>query len=211
MNLNDIRQEYLQEELEIDSLHINPIEQLQKWFNQAATAKIDYVNAANLATVNAEGVPSNRIVLIKEITQNGVVFYTDFRSEKAMNIAQNKNVCINLFWKEFDRQIRMVGTARKLDFETNKKYFQSRPKESQISATASIQSSPVSKENLYKAVDLISSEYQLEDVLPCPENWGGYEIEIKEFEFWQGRPNRLHDRFKYTQNKNEWKIIRLAP
>lgn len=211
MNLNDIRQEYLQDELTISSLQNEPIKQLNKWFNQALKSEISYVNSASLATVDQNGVPSNRIILIKDITEDGVTFFTDYRSDKAQAIEFNPNVCINIFWKEFDRQVRMVGKAKRISFEENQKYFQSRPKESQISATASIQSAQTTKEDLYHAVELLTSEYQLKDVLPCPQTWGGYEVTLTEFEFWQGRPNRLHDRFKYIKDGDSWIIKRVGP
>jgi len=211
MNLNDIRQEYLQEELIIDSLQKNPIEQLNIWFNQALKSEISYVNAANLATVNESGIPASRVILIKDITKTGVTFYTDYRSEKGLHIESNNNVSLNIFWKEFDRQVRMVGTAKKMSAKENEAYFQSRPKSSQISAAASYQSSEVSKEGLYKACDSLTKEYQSEDFLPCPDKWGGYEITITGFEFWQGRPNRLHDRFKYINDAGAWIIKRVSP
>jgi pyridoxamine 5'-phosphate oxidase len=211
MNLNDIRQEYLQNELTVSSLNTDPIQQLNAWFNQAIKSELSYVNAANLATVNLDGSPSSRIILIKDITDSGITFFTDYRSEKAINIESNNRVCINIFWKELDRQVRMLGTTKKISSTQNKKYFQSRPKESQISATASMQSSEVTKENLYKEVENLTSKYKDYESLPCPDSWGGYEILISEYEFWQGRPNRLHDRFKYIQENNLWSIKRISP
>jgi len=211
MNLNDIRQEYLQAPLKIEDLEGNPYNQFKKWFKNALDAKIEYVNAASLATVNAAGIPSNRIVLLKDINESGVHIFTDYRSHKAKDIEGNSNISLNIFWKEFDRQIRMTGTATKLSTKENTEYFQSRPLESQISATASIQSSTVSKVELENKVKKLTEIYKGETKLPCPDTWGGYLIQINEFEFWQGRPSRLHDRFQYKKIMNDWKIERLSP
>lgn len=211
MNLNDIRQEYLQNELSIKDLDKSPFEQFKKWFQNALDADIDYVNAASLATIGRDGFPSNRIVLLKDINDTGIHIYTDYRSQKALDIEFNPNICLNIFWKEFDRQIRMTGTASKLNREENIKYFQSRPKASQISATASYQSSIASKIQLEEDVKQLTIKYKDEEKLPCPDYWGGYLVTISKFEFWQGRPSRLHDRFQYCLENNKWKIDRLAP
>lgn len=210
MDLKDIRAEYLQAELNIRDLASNPFNQLNTWFDQVLKSEIIYPNAANLSTVDKNGVPHGRIILIKDIKDKGITFFTDYSSDKANQIADNKSVCINVFWKEFDRQVRMNGIISKVDRSESEKYFQSRPKESQISAAASSQSSEVSKEDLIAKVHELTKQYEDKDVLPCPESWGGYFVEINEFEFWQGRPNRLHDRFKYTLN-DSWEIKRVSP
>lgn len=210
MDLKDIRAEYLQKELNESDMAQNPIEQLNQWFDLALKSEITYPNAANLASVDNNGAPHSRIILIKDIKDKGVTFFTDYSSDKGKQLENNKNVCINIFWKEFDRQVRMNGTISKVSREESVKYFQSRPKDSQISATASSQSAKVSKEDLVKEVERLNDQYADEAVLPCPESWGGYFVEVNEFEFWQGRPNRLHDRFKYTHPDN-WQIHRVSP
>lgn len=210
MDLKDIRAEYLQKELNESDMAQNPIDQLNLWFDLALKSEITYPNAANLASVDTKGAPHCRIILIKDIKDKGVTFFTDYSSDKGKQLENNKNVCINIFWKEFDRQVRMNGTISKVSREESVKYFQSRPKDSQISATASSQSAKVSKENLVKEVERLNDQYANESVLPCPETWGGYFVEVNEFEFWQGRPNRLHDRFKYT-NPDNWQIHRVSP
>lgn len=210
MDLKDIRAEYLQTEMNIEDLAINPFEQLKTWFDQILKSEIIYPNAANLATVDKTGSPHSRIILIKDIKDKGVTFFTDYSSDKGEQMSDNKSVCINIFWKEFDRQVRMNGNISKLEKAESEKYFQSRPKDSQISATASLQSKEVSKKSLMTKVSEITELYKDDGVLPCPENWGGYFVEINEFEFWQGRPNRLHDRFKYCLNSS-WEIKRVSP
>lgn len=210
MDLKDIRAEYLQTELNIQELASNPFDQLNMWFDQVLKSEINYPNAANLATVDKNGIPHSRIILIKDIKDTGITFFTDYSSEKGDQMKDNKSVCINIFWKEFDRQVRMNGVITKVERSESEKYFQSRPKDSQISATASSQSAEVSKEDLVNKVNELTKQYENEDTLPCPESWGGYFVEIKEFEFWQGRPSRLHDRFKYTLN-DSWEIKRVSP
>ncbi len=210
MDLKDIRAEYLQSELNIDDLAPNPFDQLNTWFDQVLKSEINYPNAANLATVDKNGIPHSRIILIKDIKDKGITFFTDYSSDKGEQMADNKSVCINIFWKEFDRQVRMNGVISKVDRSESEKYFQSRPKDSQISATASLQSSVISKEDLITKVNELTKQYETEEVLPCPANWGGYYIEVNLFEFWQGRPSRLHDRFKYSLN-NSWDIKRVSP
>lgn len=211
MDLKKIRDEYLQKELNLSDLDSHPFTQLKNWFELALKAEITYPNAANLATVDANGIPHSRIILIKDIKSESVTFFTDYSSDKGNQIEHNQNICLNIFWKEFDRQVRMNGIARKISHEESEAYFQSRPKESQISATASQQSKKVNKEELVGLVKELTQKYADQEILPCPENWGGYEVQISEFEFWQGRPTRLHDRFKYTQTSQGWECFRVSP
>ncbi len=210
MDLKDIKLEYIREELNISDLNSCPIKQLQLWFKEVKDLEISYPNAASLATVDTNGVPSNRIILIKEVSDQGLIFFTDYDGNKAKNLLSNNNASILLYWKELDRQIRITGKTKKIPLEDSKEYFYSRPKESQISALASKQSSIITKEELYKKVDLLNSKYQNSEV-DFPENWGGFIVSYEELEFWQGRPNRLHDRFLYTKEKSNWIISRLSP
>lgn len=210
MDLKDIKLEYIREELNQKDLNNDPSQQLQKWFKEAQFSEISYPNAVTLATVDKNGVPSTRIVLVKEITSNGIIFFTDYGSEKALNIENNNQVSILFFWKELDRQIRVVGEASKISLEESKEYFYSRPRESQISALASNQSSPITKEELVNRVNTIAEEFEGKEV-KFPQTWGGYIVSYKSFEFWQGRPNRLHDRFQYKKEASNWNIERLSP
>lgn len=210
MDLKKVGQQYERQELKRETLKESPIEQLEEWMQLAITAKIPYANAANLATVGTDGFPKSRIILIKEIKDSSVVFFTNYNSAKAQDIAKNNKVSLNIYWKELDRQVRITGTAKKSPVEESKEYFFSRPRESQISAIASDQSHIVEKEELYQKVKELEKKFEGKDV-EFPSFWGGYNVEIESIEFWQGRPNRLHDRFKYTKDGKSWVIQRLAP
>jgi pyridoxamine 5'-phosphate oxidase len=210
MDLKDIKLEYIREELNQDDLNKEPVLQLQKWLKEAQKSEISYPNAVTLATVNSSGVPLTRIVLIKEITENGIHIFTDYSSQKGIDIQKNNNVSILFFWKELDRQIRVTGKATKLTLEESKEYFYSRPRESQISALASSQSSVVKKKELLESVETLTKNLEGKKV-EYPETWGGYTVSYDSFEFWQGRPNRLHDRFQYEKQDTNWKIDRLSP
>lgn len=211
MNLEDIKLEYIREELNIEQLEKDPLDQFQKWMNQAIKTEISYPNAVTMTTVSEDNIPSSRIVLTKDISDKGITIYTDYHSDKGRDIEYNKNVSLLYFWKELDRQIRITGKASKTTREESQRYFHSRPKESQISAFISSQSKETTKEELYMRKANALNEFSNKEV-PCPEQWGGYLISIEKIEFWQGRPNRLHDRFVYTKEDNSnWKITRLQP
>ncbi len=210
MDLKKVGQQYERQELKRDTLKESPIEQLEEWMQLAITAKIPYANAANLATVDPEGFPKSRIILIKEIKKSSVVFFTNYNSAKAQDISNNNKVSLNIYWKELDRQVRISGHAAKTSLDESREYFYSRPRESQISAIASNQSHEIEKEELYQKVKELEQKYEGKEV-EYPDFWGGFNVEIESIEFLQGRPNRLHDRFKYTKNGKSWTIQRLAP
>lgn len=210
MNLKDIKLEYIREELHEKDLEATPLDQLKKWMNQAIKSEITYANAASLSTLTKDNYPSSRIVLIKEIAEEGPVFYTDYTGKKALEIIENRKVSLLFFWKELDRQIRLQGMATKIDPEKSEEYFLSRPYESQISAMASNQSSVITKEELERRVVELKDQYPQGSV-PYPNNWGGYCVSIDSCEFWQGRPNRLHDRFLFKKEQKNWNISRLSP
>jgi len=210
MDLKNIREEYNKEPLDEKNVLKDPFLQFEKWFQYALDVKVSYVNAANLVTINQEGFPDSRIVLIKEITKNGPVFFTNYESSKAHDIEKNPKVGMNIYWKELDRQIRLTGIAKKISQEESHKYFLSRGKESQASALASPQSQRITKEELYKRKDEIHQKYPDENY-PAPDFWGGYMIEMHSIEFWQGRPNRFHDRFQFVLVDGKWDFSRLAP
>lgn len=208
-DLTHIQLEYHQPPLSKDQLKADPREQLINWFHLVEEKEISYPNAVFLATVDEQGKPHQRTVLIKDIAPDGITIFTDYNSSKGRHIAHNPNVSLLFFWKELDRQVRINGKAEKLDRSASETYFASRKRASQLSALASAQSQPVSYEQLQAQRDRLDKQYP--KTVPCPEDWGGYLIKYSEFEFWQGRPNRLHDRFHYSQFEGEWKISRLAP
>lgn len=210
-NLNNIRREYMSQGLNEASMMQDPLDQFDFWLDEVLETDILDPLAATLATVNTKGIPSARIILIKEVDAEGFVFYTNYNSKKGFDMSQNPNVCLNFFWDVMDRQIRITGTIKKVDASQSENYFHSRPRESQIMATASPQSSAIpNRAHLDTAYLDIESTLEGRSI-PRPENWGGYKITPYEMEFWQGRPSRLHDRVLYTHHNGEWTKTRLAP
>jgi pyridoxamine 5'-phosphate oxidase len=212
MKLNDIRQEYLQAPLEIENFKGDPIRLLKLWYKNAIDSEIALLNAITLSTVGNDGYPNSRVVLAKEISDEGLIIYTDYDSQKGKELESNNKVSLVIFWKEHDRQIRIKAKSSKITKEKSDEYFRSRPIESQISATASDQSSLVDIDSLKERVLEITEKSKDLNSLPCPANWGGYFLEYTEIEFWQGRPSRLHDRFKFVKENGSWTDAkRLSP
>ena len=211
MDLKDVRQDYMQKPLEIENYKDSPGKLLESWFDDAINENLPLPNAVTLSTIGLDGFPNARVVLVKEVKGDSLVIYTDYESTKGIEIEKNKNVALTILWKGVERQIRIRATCEKISYEESDKYFRSRPKGSQISAAASNQSQPVDFEILQTRVETIEEEYKNKDSLPCPKNWGGYKLTYDEIEFWQGRPNRLHDRFHFTKSENSWKLERLSP
>ncbi|MBT6746719.1 MAG: pyridoxamine 5'-phosphate oxidase [Flavobacteriales bacterium] len=210
--LNSVRREYAGQELTKDSVAENPFKQLFSWINDAVNAQVLDPAAMILSTVGSDNKPSARTVLIRGQEENGIIFYTNYDSKKGQDLVSNPYVAITFFWVELDRQILITGRAEKISYEASQKYFSNRPKESQISAIASNQSGIVkNRKSLEDAYAAIEEKYKGVGPLPCPENWGGFLVVIDSFEFWQGRPSRLHDRIRYTKENNDWKLDRLAP
>lgn len=206
MDLESIKLEYKRKELNTQDLNIDPAAQLEQWMTEAITSEVTYPNAVTLATVTKDGFPQCRVVLVKEFNQTGITFYTNYKSPKGEELARNPKACINFFWKELDRQVRVTGEVVKTSKEDSKRYFLSRPLESQISALASPQGQPITKDELLQRVEAIRSTG-----VKWPEHWGGYLLKPISYEFWQGRPNRLHDSFRYFLKDELWEIVRVGP
>ena len=211
-NLHDYRKSYEKGSLTEDTVLENPLEQFAAWFEDAEkTPTVEEPNAMTLSTVDTQGVPKARVVLLKEFTQEGFVFYTNYTSGKAQAIAQNNKVCISFFWPSLERQIIITGMAVKISEEKSIAYFNKRPRESQLGALVSDQStSIVSREALEEKLLDLEKQYQTKPIVK-PAHWGGYLIQPTSYEFWQGRSSRLHDRIKYTKINNSWNIGRLQP
>lgn len=211
-DIASIRQEYLRARLDEQDTFDDPVLQFQHWFQEALNAEIDDVNAFSLATVDADGRPHNRIVLLKGLEEGSFVFFTNYQSHKGREIAENHYVAMNFFWVELQRQVRVEGIARKLPHAESEAYFHSRPVESQIGAWASHQSDVLRhREDLEQRFAELSKQYEGQPV-PCPPHWGGYAITPQRVEFWQGRLSRLHDRIVYERGQEGgWKRHRLNP
>jgi pyridoxamine 5'-phosphate oxidase len=211
-NLNDYRKIYLKNELSKSTVDQNPLQQFRKWFYEVKDSEtVDEVNAMTLTTLGQDGFPKGRVVLLKKYDEYGFYFYTNYLSEKGNSIAQNDKVSLSFFWPTMERQIIIKGTASKTSEDDSTNYFSSRPKGSQLGAIISNQSEVISnREELEKELEYLEKKYENKEV-PKPDHWGGYLVAPISIEFWQGRPNRLHDRILYTLIEYDWKIERLAP
>ncbi|WP_219225365.1 pyridoxamine 5'-phosphate oxidase [Pedobacter antarcticus] len=210
-NLQNLRQEYKAAELHESDVAANPADQFASWFKDALGAQLFEPNVMTLATADAMGKPSARIVLLKEFDSTGFVFYTNYESKKGKQLAENPQASLLFFWPELERQVRIDGVVSRVSAEASDTYFHSRPTGSQIGAVASPQSQIIpDREYLQKKVSVLKSEFQGHEI-PRPEHWGGYILEPQAIEFWQGRPSRLHDRINYTFEDGVWVISRLAP
>ncbi len=212
MDLHNIREDYKFDSLLEANLHQNPFDQFKDWFESYQHLGVKDANAMAIATVGEDGIPQNRIVLLKEVRQDGLVFYTNYASDKGQQLIQNPNISALFFWREQERQIRITGTISKIDDQENESYFSTRPYLSKIGAAASDQSSPIKDRMALEAkFEAFQQQYPEGSVVPKPESWGGFLITPKSFEFWQGRSGRLHDRIIYTSKDGDWLTKRLQP
>ncbi|OYV86430.1 MAG: pyridoxamine 5'-phosphate oxidase [Ignavibacteriae bacterium 37-53-5] len=197
--------------LDETSVDRDPFRQFEEWLELAVKAEVPDPHAMVVATSSPDGIPSARVVLLREFDRNGLVFYTNYASRKGTEALTNPKASIVFFWHEMDRQIRIEGELEKIDAVDSDRYFASRPRESQIAAWASNQSGVISGRNeLQKRFDEFQLQFDGRPV-PRPENWGGLRLRPRTFEFWQGRPNRLHDRIAYSLTNGRWEVLRLAP
>jgi pyridoxamine 5'-phosphate oxidase len=210
--IQNLRQDYRSASLNEDDVDQNPYQQFEKWFQEALNAKVVEPNAMTLATSNVSGVPSARVVLLKEFTDEGFVFYTNYNSKKGREIAESPYVALVFFWPDLERQVRIEGVVERVSDEESTAYFKSRPKGSQLGALSSPQSEIIANRKvLEEKLEDLTRKYEAKEI-EKPEYWGGYRVIPNRIEFWQGRSNRLHDRILYVQNKDQsWKFERLAP
>ncbi|WP_277017135.1 pyridoxamine 5'-phosphate oxidase [Flavobacterium lindanitolerans] len=210
-DLSDYRKSYEKSELIETAIPDNPFELFDLWFQEAeAIGGTEEVNAMTIATIGKDGFPKSRIVLLKQFTPEGFIFFTNYESEKGKAIAENPNVCLSFFWPYAERQVIIKGTAEKTADEISDAYFQSRPFGSQLGALASHQSEIIeNREVLEVKVKNLEEEFAGK-VITRPAYWGGYLVKPYEIEFWQGRPNRLHDRIRFQYRENTWKKDRLS-
>lgn len=212
-DLSDYRKSYEKKELLEVHCPENPIELFRDWFFAAdASEMVDEANAMTISSLGLDGYPKSRIVLLKKYTHEGFIFYTNYNSEKGKAIQEHPHVCLSFFWAGLEQQIIIKGTAKKIAENLSDGYFESRPDGSKLGAWASNQSEVVSSRiELDDSLQKFKQQFN-EKEIPRPNHWGGYIVEPISIEFWQGRPNRMHDRIRYTRNEDfSWKIERLAP
>lgn len=212
MDIYDLRQNYTAAELNREDLQADPFQQFELWFQQACNAEVLEPNAMVLATASPMGQPLIRTVLLKYFDRRGLVFFTNYESRKARQISENPAVSLLFLWLPLQRQVQITGHASKVSASESLAYFTTRPRGNQLGAWCSTQSSVISsRQVLLMEMEKLKQKF-LHHEIPLPSFWGGYRVEPTSFEFWQGRPDRLHDRFLYTPDSQDgWEIQRLAP
>jgi pyridoxamine 5'-phosphate oxidase len=211
MSLSDLRKDYVSSGLSEASLDPNPFQQFSRWFQQALDAALPEPNAMTLATATREGKASARIVLLKSFDEQGFVFYTNYESQKGKELVENPYAALVFHWIELERQVCAAGRVSRVSREESESYFHSRPVGSQLGAWASRQSQVISgREILEDRLKQLEKDYR-DKLIPLPSDWGGFRLAPEMIEFWQGRPNRLHDRLRYRLLDRRWVIERLAP
>lgn len=207
----NLRNNYTLNQLIEKNVSSNPVVQFTEWFKDALNADLVEANAMVLSTIK-DGRPSARVVLLKGFDEAGFVFYTNYNSHKGQQLAENNGACLTFFWDKLERQVRVEGWMEKVSSEESDEYFWSRPRESQIGAWVSSQSEVIpGRETLDEKLAFYQEKFAGENVIPRPPHWGGFRLKVENIEFWQGRPNRLHDRLLYIKEGDNWKIERLSP
>ena len=211
MDIKNLRLNYKKSTIDFKNLAKNPIQYFMNWFEDALKVSKQEANACVLSTISSDNYPSSRVVLLKEVTENGFTFFTNYKSSKAKDIHANPNVALNFYWPELERQVRIAGIAKKITINDSDTYFKSRPRESQMGAWLSDQSKVIGLDyNFMETLNSLESKFKDKEIAR-PLHWGGYCIEPIKVEFWQGRPSRLHDRLEYKREDGKWIYKRLAP
>jgi len=210
-NISHLRREYSHSTLDESSVGPDPIALFTEWLDQALKAELPEPNAMTVATATADGVPSARVVLLRGYDERGFVFFTDYRSQKGVELSTNPRTALVFYWSALDRQVRIVGSAAKIAREESEAYFRTRPRGSRLGAWISHQSQIIqSRRLLDDKVPELERRYPGEDI-PLPPYWGGFRVTPEAMEFWQGRESRLHDRIRYRREGDQWHIERLSP
>ena len=211
MSITELRREYRLASLDVADVDADPVAEFGKWMEQALRADLPEPHAMTLATASADGVPSARVVLLRGYDAGGFTFFTDYRSRKGQELADNPRACAVFFWPELERQVRVSGTVRKSAREESSTYFRTRPPGSRLGAWASIQSAVIADRGVLEERFREAAARFGAGEVPLPDHWGGYRIVPVEFEFWQGRESRLHDRLRYRKQGDLWRLERLSP
>jgi pyridoxamine 5'-phosphate oxidase len=213
-DLADLRQEYARAKLTRAHVADDPVDQFEDWFDEVLDSEVEEPNAMTLSTAAPDGTPSARIVLLKGLDARGFHFYTNYDSRKGTELSQNPHAALTFLWKPLERQVRIEGSVERMPGEASTEYFHSRPRGAQLGAWASPQSRVIeSRAALEQNLAEVEAEYGDHDQIPRPTHWGGYVVRPRQIEFWQGRPNRLHDRLRYRRadESSDWTLERLAP
>lgn len=211
MSLADLRTDYRMASLSESDVNADPIAQFNVWFSEAQRAEVPEPNAMVLGTSTVDGFPSTRVVLLKEVSENGFVFYTDYRSRKGRELDANPRAALCFFWQALERQVRITGAVQRVSRDESRVYFESRPAGSRVGAMASVQSSTLAtRDELEQRVAELQAEFA-DGQVPLPDHWGGYRVLPVAIEFWQGRSSRLHDRILYSRTDEGWVRSRLSP
>jgi pyridoxamine 5'-phosphate oxidase len=211
MSIADLRREYARARLDERDVSEDPVVQFSRWFAEAEQAQVAEPNAMTLATATVAGAPSARLVLLKGFDQRGFVFFTDYRSRKGQELAENPQAALVFYWGELERQVRITGTVERTTLQESEAYYRTRPLGSRLGAWVSHQSQVISSRGqLETGLREVEQRFSRAEV-PLPPYWGGYRLRPSEVEFWQGRESRLHDRIRYTRDGERWRIERLSP
>ncbi len=212
IDISQVRVEYSRAKLSVKSIASDPITQFNKWLNEAIDATCLEPTSMTVSTVSSDNTPSSRVVLLKGVTDGKLVFFTNYQSRKGTHLLTNPHIAAIFFWPELERQVNIEGVATKCPAAYSDAYYNTRPWKSRIGAIISPQSRPIESRTVLKKLFVLEATKHIAGTIPRPDHWGGYEIEPRRIEFWQGRPSRLHDRILFTKTgDNAWKIERLAP